>query len=306
MLDLRRLAILREIERHGSISAAADALHFTQPAVSRQISRLEAEIGTEVLARTSHGVELTDAGRLLIRHAEGLLAGVARAEEELGAHLRARGQRVRLGFFPTAAPLVRDAARALREEVPGVELVVYEGEPDVTLDWLVRGTVDLALVFEDGLTPAPDAAGLERMALFADPMLACLPAHHPAASSAELRIEDLAHEPWGQGTSDAHPCSVILNRAFAAAGHEPRMAFRSDDYRAVQELVSAGIGLGLVPRLAAAPRDDLVFRPLVPARARQVDLLLVRQSRRPASLQTLADVLSGTAAAHTSGDHAST
>src|ERR1700744_4813800 len=85
MLDVRRLRVLREVARHGSLSAAAAALGYTQPAVSRQISVLESEVGMELLRRLPQGVALTDAGRLLVERTDEVLLSLTRTEEELRA-----------------------------------------------------------------------------------------------------------------------------------------------------------------------------------------------------------------------------
>src|SRR5919106_6288811 len=133
MLDVRRLKILREVADQGSFSAAADALNFTQSAISQQIAALEREAGTRLLQRGSGGVRLTDAGRALVSHTEVILARLDDAERELAAIAGLKGGRVRLASFPSAgATLVTEAVSMYRQRHPDVELSLSEGEPHET------------------------------------------------------------------------------------------------------------------------------------------------------------------------------
>src|SRR5579875_1867899 len=125
MLDVRRLRVLREVARQGSLSAAATALGYTQPAVSRQISVLEAEAGVQLLHRLPTGVALTDAGRLLVARTEELLLSLSRTEVELRAHVDLEGGTLLMAVFASAAASVAPRALAcFRERHPAVELIV--------------------------------------------------------------------------------------------------------------------------------------------------------------------------------------
>lgn len=283
MLDLRRLRILREISERGSISAAAEALHYTQPAVSRQVARLEDELGVDLVERTPHGVVLTDAGRLLVRHAEDVLTRAARAEEEVRALAEGQARRIALGFFPSSAPIVRAAIVAARAELPGVEIAAREGEPAVVEEGLATGALDLGLVFRDPDAPTgEDGSGLVREHLLDDAMHVALPVSHPLADADRVSMADLAGERWGSGRTPDHPCSAMLTRALAATGAQATIAFEADDYGAVLELVAAGAGISLVPAIAIRPeRADLRFPLLDGGYARRVEIVFVDRDRRP-------------------------
>src|SRR4051794_22052323 len=112
MLDVRRMRVLREVAAQGSFSAAAEALTYTQSAVSQQIAALEREAGTTLVERSSRGVRLTDAGRALVEHADVILARLADAEAELEAIAGLRGGRLRLGAFPSAGAAIMPQANA--------------------------------------------------------------------------------------------------------------------------------------------------------------------------------------------------
>src|SRR5919112_5502210 len=143
MLDVRRLRVLREVASRGSFSAAADALHFTQSAVSQQIAALEREAGTQLVERSARGVRLTDAGRALVVHADAILARLAEAEAELEAIAGLRGGRLRLASFESAAAtLMPLAIAAFRAEHPGVELSLIITEPEDSAPLLRNGEID--------------------------------------------------------------------------------------------------------------------------------------------------------------------
>jgi len=263
MLDVKRLRVLREVATRGSFSAAAEALAYTQSAVSQQIAALEREAGTVLVERNARGVRLTDAGRVLVRHADVILARLADAEAELEAIAGVRGGRLRLVSFPTAgATIAPRAIGRFRERYPGVELTLEPREPPEALECLKAGACDIALTVEAGFEPIEDTA-IDRHHLLYDPMYVCLPAGHRVAGKRRLTLADLAEEAWIMGVTGRCPDGLILERACQAAGFEPRVAFQSDDYVAIQGFVAAGVGVCLIPDLAlVAVRDDVVIRPL--------------------------------------------
>src|SRR5918911_576256 len=147
MLDVKRLRVLREVAARGSFSAAAEALGYTQSAVSQQIAALEREAGSTLIERNPRGLRLTDAGEALVRHADKILARLAEAEAELEAIAGLHGGRLRLGSFPTPrAPLVPHAIAEFSARHPAVELSLSEADPDESLPRLKAGELDLILV----------------------------------------------------------------------------------------------------------------------------------------------------------------
>jgi molybdate transport repressor ModE-like protein len=265
MLDVRRLRVLREVAEQGSFSAAADALNFTQSAVSQQIAALEKETGTTLLKRGPGGVRLTDAGQALVRHTEVILAQLADAEQELAAIAGLRGGRVRLASFPSAgATLVTEAVSLFRARHPEVELSLAEGEPHETIPRLRRGEFDLAVVcdYTHGTGGAEVLEGLDCVHLLDDPLLAVVPANHPLADRKAIRLDHLASETWVAGCGGGI-CNAMLYEACAEAGYRPPIAFESDDHNVLLGLVSSGVGVTLLPQLAArtAP-PGVVVRPV--------------------------------------------
>ncbi|MFI4992017.1 MAG: LysR family transcriptional regulator [Solirubrobacterales bacterium] len=265
MLSTARLKVLKEVAYRGSISATAEALSYTQSAISQQIATLEAETGMTLLERHPRGVSLTAAGQMLVGHAEGILAGLEAAEAALSEIAGLRGGRLRVASFPTAgATLMPQAIATFRSSYPGVELTLTEGEPEQIAPRLRAGELDLALLFEfAGETPLQE--DVTRAGLLEDPMYLALPGEHPLAGKGKLRLEDLREEAWVQ-TSRSSPCARHVVRSCHAAGFEPNVSFESDDYQTVQGLVAAGVGVALIPELAlSVVREDITIRTLSPA-----------------------------------------
>jgi DNA-binding transcriptional LysR family regulator len=267
MLNVVRLKVLKEVAYRGSLSAAANALAYTQSAVSQQIAALEAETGMTLLERHPRGVSLTAAGQALVGHAEGILARLDAAEASLEAIAGLRGGRLRVASFPTAgATLMPLAIAEFRSSYPDVELTLVEGEPEEVVPRLRAGELDLALLFEfAGESPPEQEQDLSRTDLLEDPMYLALPRAHRLVAKQRLRLEDLAEEAWVQ-TSSSSPCARHVVRRCHAAGFEPKVAFESDDYQTVQGLVAAGVGVALIPELAlSVVREDIAIRALSPA-----------------------------------------
>jgi DNA-binding transcriptional LysR family regulator len=255
MLDLRRLRVLREVARCGSFSAAAEALGYTQPAVSRHIALLERETGTTLLERRPAGVRLTDAGELLVGHADAILARLRDAEEDLDDLLGLRAGRLRMSTLTSAAAtIVPLAIVEFRRRLPDVELSVSIVEPPGVLGQLRAGEVDLALCNDESCLEVPDVDGL---LLFEEPLLVALPRQHRLANRSRVRLDELAEERWMLGTHRACPDAARFIRACHAEGFDPQIAFHNDDYAAVLGFVAAGVGVAPVPEMVArtAPPD---------------------------------------------------
>lgn len=263
MLDVKRMRVLREVAVQGSFSAAAESLAYTQSAVSQQIAALEREAGVQLVNRSARGVSLTDAGRVIVGHADAILARLADAEAELNEMSGLRGGRVRVTTFATAgATIVPQAVALFRERYPGVEIELEPEEPHDQLAMLRAGETDIAIsilaTFDPPLTPGVDVCHL-----LDDPMYLLLPQGHPLASKSRVQLKELADAEWILGTSGWCPDGRILIRACQEAGFEPRIALHSDDYLAIQGFVAAGFGVSLIPDLALiAVRDDVVIRSL--------------------------------------------
>jgi DNA-binding transcriptional LysR family regulator len=304
MLNLGRLRVLCEVIERGSFSAAAEALTYTQSAVSQAIARLEAEVGTPLVVRDRRGVRPTAAGVTLVEQAEAIFAQVATAEEELAAVMGLRGGRLRMASFPSAgATLMPQAIAVFRAGHPDIALSLAEGEPEEIAPRLRSGEIDLALLFEFPGVVEWTGATLRSVTLLQDPMHVVLPAAHALAAKQELTLKDLSEEEWVQ-TSASSPCARHVVRSCLAAGFEPKVTFESDDYETVQGLVAAGVGVALIPQLALQrDRGDTVVRELSPSSPRRkVIAATVRGPGVSPAAKTMLQVLTDVAERYTGAD----
>jgi DNA-binding transcriptional LysR family regulator len=299
MFDVKQLKVLRAVAEHGSFSAAADALSYTQPAISQQIAALEKRAGTTLVDRGSRGVRLTDAGRTLVEHAEVVIARLAAAEAELEAIAGIRGGRVRMSSFPTAgASLLPPAVAEFTRRHPEVELNFVEREPEDASVSLRAAELEIAIVFEYSEMKQPEFdrmyEGIELHYLVDDPMYLALPRDHPLAAKPRVRLTDVAEETWIQESGAHSWCGSFHEAVCTNAGFQPKVGFRSDDYNVVQGLIAAGVGISLLPGLALTNlREDIVVRSLgksAPAR-RIAAATLAGRYRSPAT-EAMLEILS--------------
>ncbi|WP_028926761.1 LysR family transcriptional regulator [Pseudonocardia acaciae] len=244
MFSLTRLRVLAAVAEHGSVTAAAAALHYAQPSVSHHLARLEAETGAVLVQRVGRGVRLTDAGRMLAARATEILGRVDAARAELDEHTGLRTGRVRLAAFPSAlGTIVPTAAARLRATHPHLALELTEAEPPEALSMLRSGDVDAAVVFHHS-PEAVDADTDLRLDPLDDEALHLV---GPAADPWPATLPDHADADWIAG---CERCRNHLLWLCAQAGFTPRIRFTTDDYVATQALVSAGLGMTVLPDLA--------------------------------------------------------
>jgi DNA-binding transcriptional LysR family regulator len=305
MLNTGRLRVLAEVVRRGSFSGAAEALSYTQSAVSQAIARLEQEVGATLLVRDRRRVRPTAAGATLVEHAETIFAQIDSAEAELAAVLGVRGGRLRVASFPSAGSTLMPLAVAVfRRGHPDVALTLAEGEPEEIAPRVRTGEFDLALLFQfPGVRERP-GAGLRAVNLLEDPMHVVLPANHPLVTKRALRLSDLRGEDWVQ-TSESSPCARHVVRLCLAAGFEPNVTFESDDYETVQGLVGAGVGVALIPRLALTHvHPGIVVRELAPrSPARKVVAATMSGPGIAPAARTMLRILSDVAREYTAAPH---
>ena len=266
MLELKRLRVLSEVARQGSFSAAADTLYLSQSAVSQQVATLEKEVGLELLERTTNGPKLTDAGQVLVTHADAAIARLEEAEHEVAAIAGLEGGELRIASFPTASVgLLTEALSEFRSTHPNVELKVTEAEPEESLPLLRAAEIDLAIVFDYSTLPPPGGdRDIERTLLLEESMYVALPRDHPLAKAKRVPLVKLADEAWLRGVGSSS-CGEVIVQACRDAGFEPRIAFESDEYQVLEGYVAAGLGFTLLPDLALPTlHRDLVVRPTEP------------------------------------------
>ncbi|MBO2450104.1 LysR family transcriptional regulator [Actinomadura barringtoniae] len=256
------LEAFREVAARGSLSAAGESLGYTQPAMSRHIAALENATGARLFDRLSRGVRLTEEGRSLLPYAEAMLERMNAAHEALAALRDLDAGRLRVGAFASAdAELVPRALAAFHAAHPQIELSLVEANSSLQLGHLQDGRVDVAVisVYPD---QTPDTGHLDLHRLLDDPLMVALAAGHRLGGGHVLRLAELASEHWIEG----FPGSVeSLIEACARVGFRPRIAFGAREWIAKQGFVAAGLGVALVPLLAARSiRPDIKLSPLDP------------------------------------------
>ncbi|OUC98634.1 LysR family transcriptional regulator [Streptosporangium minutum] len=240
MLDVVRLRVLAAVARHGSVTAAARELHYSQPSVSHHLAKLEAETGAKLIQRAGRGIRLTETGRLLAERATEIVGRIDSASAELSAHVGLRAGRARLAAFPSAlGTFVPEAAALLARDHPGLELRLTETEPPEALRMLRAGYVDVAVIFRYDDT-APEDDGIQLVHLLDD----------PSYLVTSGRTGDLLSHRDSRWIGGCDRCRSHLLDLCARAGFEPEIAFTTDDIVAVQALVAAGIGVTVLPALA--------------------------------------------------------
>jgi DNA-binding transcriptional LysR family regulator len=256
-LELRRLRVLRELEVRGTLGAVAAALGYTPSAVSQQLAVLEREAGTRLLEKAGRGVRLTDAGRLLARHARVLLSAAEAAEADLASLTGEVRGTVRAGGLQSATRrLLIPAVARLLDDAPQVRVEVTELELEQALPELRLGALDLVVSDEYDGHPRPRPAGLRYELLHREPLHVVLPAAHPAARDggpvavAALRDDVWVAAPTGTGHHD-----LVVGTCRSLGGYEPDLRHRSNDADVQLELVRAAGAVALMPALTLPAGD---------------------------------------------------
>ncbi|MEV4097333.1 LysR family transcriptional regulator [Streptosporangium saharense] len=261
VFDIDALRLMDAVVRTGSFTGAATLLTYTQSAVSRRIATLEQQAGGPLFERLPRGVRLTPAGQALHLHALAVLNRLAMAEEELaGIHGGYRG-RLRVGSFATAnVALVPRALRDFAGEFPGVALTMVEGPSGGLLRRMREGALDIA-VLSDYPAGLPYEEEVEIVELAEDELLVALPREHRLAALPEVDLRELREETWIEAPPPGG--TTALDAACARAGFSPRARLRIAEWTGKFGFVAAGLGVTLVPGIAAqAVPADLVLRSL--------------------------------------------
>jgi DNA-binding transcriptional LysR family regulator len=246
MLDVRRLRLLCDLSRLGTIAAVAQARAYTPSAVSQQLSTLEREAGVPLLARTGRRVTFTAAGRVLVRHAETVLAALEQTDAALAAMATGLTGPLRIGAFPTAVRTLLPAALvALGERHPGLELMVTELDPVAVPAALRDGRLDVGLLNDYDVVPARPDPALDTVPLLDETVFLAVPAGGDVRDLRDCRDAD-----WILA-SPGTLCHTVTVHVARAAGFTPRARHHADDFATVLALVAADQGVSLVPQLAA-------------------------------------------------------
>jgi DNA-binding transcriptional LysR family regulator len=276
-VDWRKLRLLHELDRRGTIAATAEALHLTPSAVSQQLAGLARELGVPLLERRGRTVVLTGQGRLMLEHAQNMRELAERTRAALDAWAGGTVGFVRVGGLSTAiTALVAPAVAQLRQDRPGLTVRVSERDPAKALDLLDSGELEIAVTDDYPGAPSRQDPRYRRLDLVADAMDAVVPAGHPLARRPSVDLADLADEVWvGADANDA--CGHLIRGICATAGFAPDIQHRCTEWDAVAALVAAGLGVALIPRSAQPLRPaGLVVLPVAGPPASRLLYALIR------------------------------
>jgi DNA-binding transcriptional LysR family regulator len=285
MLDLRRLKLLRELDARGTIHGAARALDYTPSAISQQLAVLEREAGTPLLERAGRNVRLTDAGRLLVRHAASLLDGMEAAEAELAGLAAGRpAGTVRVASFQSAfLRMVAPAIAALADTHPDVRVEATEREVEEAVPALRLQQLDLVVGDEYEGLPRPVHADLARAPLVREQVRLVLPAAHPLAHRRAVPMRALADADWAACQPGTGHREMLIRACRRLGGFEPRLRHASDDFLILFELVRTTGACALLPDLVL-DRDTpgVAVRDIAEGSIGREVFLITRATRTPA------------------------
>ncbi|MEV4748939.1 LysR family transcriptional regulator [Streptosporangium sp. NPDC049248] len=251
MLDVRRLRLLCDLSRLGTIAAVAQAHTYTPSAVSQQLSALEREAGVALLERTGRRVTFTTAGRILVQHAEVVLTALEQTTAALAALATGLSGPLRIGAFPTAVRTLLPAALvALGRRHPELELTVTELDPVTVPDALRERRLDVGLLHDYDVVPIEPDPVLDTVPLLDETVFLAVPGTAPAAEETGS-LRDVRDAAWIMA-SPGTLCHTVTLHVCRSAGFTPRARHHADDFAAVLALVAAEQGVSLVPQLAAA------------------------------------------------------
>src|ERR687895_1703737 len=292
MLDVNRLRVIDAVARHGSVTAAAKELHYSQPTVTHHLGRLEAETHAQLLQRIGRGIRLTPAGQLLADRAAEILGRIDAADAELSAHVGMTAGRVRLAAFASAiGALVPQAVAALSDRHPGLQISLTDTHPPQAIELLRAGKVEVAIIFRYDETE-PEPAGVRLHHLLDDPVYVLSTRH-------ERGIASLRHATWIAG---CERCRSHLLSMCADAGFDPRIGYSSDDMVVMQAWVAAGLGVATQTGLSLlAHHIDGVVATELPGSKRHISAAPWGGPPAPPATSALLAALAEAAASASSG-----
>ena len=293
MMDLAALRSLEAVHTHGSVVAAAQALGFTPSAVSQQIKRLERQSGVELLERVGRGVILSGPGRILVEEGARIAAELERLETDLHAHAgEVTGDLSLVGFSTAMRGLIGPVAAGLMADHPGLRIRLRELEPWDAVDEVATGQADVALVHRWGDVVLEIPEHLDRQAVHRDEAEVIVRDDHPLADRERVTPRDLADERW-IATPEGTICRQWLIRMFAGTRSLPRIEHTSMEFASHLALVSAGLGIALVPQLGRGPlpANTVAVRVHDPVPARESVVLWRRSQGRSPAVRALVDAL---------------
>jgi DNA-binding transcriptional LysR family regulator len=288
-MDVGRLRLLRELAERGTVHAVAEAMSLTPSAVSQQLKILQHEAGVDLLERDGRRVRLTEAGQILVTRTDEVLAALDRAQADMDAYRTTPSGTVRVAMFPSGAAMLL-APLITRATARGIQVLGRDIDQPAASAPTQLADYDVVVVHRDERDGATLGPRLETTFLLREPLDILLPPHHRLTSRTRVPLRDLADEPW-IGVEGGLMVDDVLHSLAAVSGVQPRIVQRVNDFRVVEELVMAGVGVALLPRYVLTARE-VIRKPLSGVRiARRIEAITrVGATTRPA-IPAVIDIL---------------
>jgi DNA-binding transcriptional LysR family regulator len=270
-MDVGRLRLLRELAERGTVISVAkavsltpSAVSLTPSAVSQQLKTLQREVGVALLEPDGRRVRLTDAGHTLVRRTDDVLAALDRAQAEMDSYRATPRGEVRVAMFPSGAAMLLPGLITRAAEL-GVHVTGRDIDQPAANAPALLADFDVVVVHRDEREANPWSPRVDAIFLLREPLEVLLPPHHCLAGRERVALKDLGNEPW-IGVEGGLMVDDVLRSLAAISGVQPRIVQRVNDFRVVEELVLAGVGIALLPRFTLTARD-LTRKPLSGVRA---------------------------------------
>src|SRR3954470_12140841 len=245
MMELRQIQYFIEGAKREHVTEAAIHLHIAQSAVSRQIFNLEAELGVDLFIREGRNVKLTPIGRMFLEYMEQAVTILDNAQREIKEYLDPGKGTIRIGFPSSLATYTMPTAiSAFRERYPQVKFQLKQGAYYHLIDLVAKGEIDMALL---GPVPMKEKK-VKGSIFFTENLVALLPSHHPLAGASTLKLNQLRDESFILFPEEFILREIIVN-ACSQLGFQPNVSFEGEDIDAIKGLVSAGLGVTIIPEI---------------------------------------------------------
>ena len=276
MVELRQIQYFIEVAKREHVTEAAVHLHVAQSAVSRQIFNLESELGVDLFLREGRNVKLTQIGKIFLDHVEQAVTVLDNAKREIAEYLDPAQGTIRIGFPSSLATYTMPTAiSAFRERYPNVKFQLKQGAYYHLIDLVTKGEIDMALL---GPVPMKEKK-VKGSILFTESLVALLPSDHRMAHLKTLKLSQLQEEPF-----ILFPEGFILREIIVDACKKldfcPNVAFEGEDIDAIKGLVSAGLGMTIIPEITifdCLPRKTVMIPIAKPSVDRTVGVIIPRE-----------------------------
>lgn len=270
-MELRQIQYFIETARREHMTEAAEALHVAQSAVSRQINHLEEELGVKLFIREGRSVRLTPIGKRFLEQMEQAMKLIDNAKREIEEYLDPERGTIHIGFPSSLANYTLPTIiSTFREKYPDVKFKLNQGSYTQLTERVIEGTIDLAL-----LGPLPQDKRLKGEVLFSEKMVLLLPKHHPLSSKKRVHLRELYNEPF-----ISFPKNFVLREEIVDVcrqnGFEPNVPFEGEEIYTIKGLVSAGLGITLLPESSfvdGIPRSTVLIPKIEPEVRRTVGII---------------------------------